>query len=226
MKTKLFMTLAFITATLLFTYCDHVNEGEEIDQNVVGSDRISSEYRSPAPFRGIRIQNFGNVFVTQEQTQSLKIEADDNIIKDVITTVENGVLSVGLRGKSYSNITLHVYASMPTIEKLLIDGAGNIVVEKPITSTDITASINGTGNLSLKGVANYLTCTINGAGNINAFDFLVNKCTALINGTGNCELNVSRELTASITGTGKIIYDGNPATLNSSISGSGKIVKK
>jgi hypothetical protein len=71
-----------------------------------------------------------------------------------------------------------------------------------------------------------MTCTINGAGNIDAFNFIVLKCTALINGVGNCEINVLKELIASITGTGNIIFDGNPQTVSSSITGMGKIAKK
>ncbi|MBX3009245.1 MAG: DUF2807 domain-containing protein [Melioribacteraceae bacterium] len=227
MKQKNVKYLVIIISLLIMTNCENSTEADfDSNERVVGSGRISIENRSIGSFTGVLIKNIGNVFVTQENSPSIKVEADDNIIKDVTTKVENGSLVISLANKSYSNITVHVYVSSPIIEKLLIEGAGNIVVEKPINTGKIQCAINGTGNISLKGAADEMTCTINGAGNINAFNFIVLKCTALINGVGNCEINVLKELIASITGTGNITFDGNPQTVSSSITGMGKIAKK
>jgi hypothetical protein len=200
-------------------------ETHHLNEPRYGSDRIISEERNASECNGISLKYAGNVYLRQGDEQSIRVEANDNIIDDVITRAQDGILMVGLRNGSYSDVTVRVYVTLKSIEQISIEGAGNINVQNSIEANNLNCTINGAGDIYLKGYGEFLDCKINGAGNIDAFKFPVKNCTAKINGSGNCSVNVSDYLDASILGVGNIIYDGNPE-IKSSISGIGKITRR
>jgi hypothetical protein len=202
------------------------NDSDSINGPLDGSGKIITQVRNVSECNSINLRYAGSVYLTQDNNQSIRVEADDNIIDYVITQAENGVLTVGLQNGSYSHVTVRIYISLKSITGISINGAGNIIVQNQISSDDITCFINGAGDINLKGYGNNLDCRINGAGNIEAFEFQVKNCTARINGTGNCSVNTTEMLDAAISGVGNITYDGNPKTVKSSISGIGKISRK
>ena len=212
-----------IFSAFIFNAC----QDSSVEHNtIVGSGNIVSEIRSISDCTGIEIISAGNVYLTQDTTQLIRIEADDNIISDVITREENGILLTGLTNKSYSNITLKIYVSLKAIQELSVTGAGNIECTKAIQVDNLYSVINGAGNINLEGTANSFECIINGAGNVNAKDFIVKNCMANVNGAGNCSVNVTGNLKAVVTGVGSIFYYGNPINVTSSVTGIGQIIRK
>ena len=217
------ITLVILPLVLLYG----CTENDSINSNsIYGSGKIVSETREVNECNGIKISNYGNVYLTQDSVQKIRVEADDNIMDYVITKEQDGVLQVGLKDGSYSKITLNFYVSLKTISSLSIEGSGSILSENQLTCDKLSTVINGSGNIIVKGESNYLYGVINGSGNINAEKLTASKCDAVINGSGACTLFVTDALNASINGSGTIIYYGKPPNVNTSISGSGSIVSK
>jgi hypothetical protein len=52
---------------------------------------------------------------------------------------------------------------------------------------------------------------------------MARDATASIDGSGSIVLNATHSLDASISGSGSILYTGNPAQVTKSVSGSGTI---
>jgi hypothetical protein len=225
MLKKLNILLIILISLFSFYGChDHLLDSD--DDTIHGSGRIVSENRSVNNCSGIAIRSAGKVILTQDSEQSVRVSADDNIIDEVITREENGILIVGLRDKSYTDIHLNVYVSLKEIRNLTIEGAGDIECNDRIVADNLYAIINGAGNIKLSGNGNYLSCLINGAGNINSSDYIVKKCNAVVNGAGNSIVNVTDELNAVVAGIGSIIYYGNPPVVSTSITGIGNIVRR
>lgn len=217
-----------VAATLLLVSCallsgcngkDHVTDNDK----VVGSGNIVSQVRPVGSFNAIVVTNFASVSVTQDSTESLRIEADDNIINIVTTTVAGGTLSVGLPAGSYSNVTVRVYASMRTVVRLESSGAAEFQSVGDIHTDAMTCHISGAGTIRLTGSATTQTVEITGAGSVNNFGFTTARSTALVTGSGNIEVHATERLDATITGTGSILYTGNPVIVNKSITGIGTI---
>ncbi|MGE5797988.1 MAG: head GIN domain-containing protein [Ignavibacteria bacterium] len=225
MKINIFrITALTVLPLMLFAGCE---ESSTTDINTIhGSGKIVSEIRTVDECSGISIINLGKVYLTQDTIQSIRIEADDNIIDDVISRKESEFLNVGLEDGSYSNITLNIYVSLKTIGSISINGAGNVELQNDINCDDLNCTINGAGNINLRGNGNYLNCLINGAGDIYAEEFIVERCKVLINGAGSTTVNVTEELDASVNGAGSIIYYGNPDSIKTSITGLGHITGK
>ncbi len=220
---KTILLLSFSCLLIILSGCNNSDNLNEPDDTKIGSGRLITQERNVSECTGINLLYAGNIYIKQDSVQSILVEADDNIINNVITQSNDGILFAGLTNGSYSNITVNIYISLKSIERLIIQGAGNIVIQNPINSNNLECLIKGAGDINLLGTGNSLTCTINGAGNINAFDFEANDCRVNIIGTGNCLVHAEEYLYASITGVGNVIYEGKPGTVVSSVTGAGYI---
>ncbi len=221
---KLIVTLRmFLTSLMVWVIFSGCSDNPTGPDQIIGSGRLVSEQRSVGTFTGIRVTGIGSVIITQDTEEDLRIEADDNIIDRVTTSVDNGVLLVGLEQGSYNNITINVYASMATITRLEIIGAGDFRVTAPIQTDEIDCRITGAGNITLSGAATEQTIVITGAGSIHNFDLVSSICLATVAGVGSIKVNVTQQLDAVISGTGSIIYAGNPPVVHSTVTGVGSV---
>lgn len=190
---------------------------------VVGSGRLVSQDRTVGSFTGIRVTGIANVVIREDPVQALRIEADDNILDRITTTVQRGLLTIGLQSGSYSDITVNVYASMETIRRLEVTGSANFSTATPMHTDSLICRITGAGNMTIQGSASAGVFDITGVGTIQAFALTLERGWSTISGTGAIETTVSRQLTASITGVGSITYAGNPSTVNQTITGVGSV---
>jgi hypothetical protein len=209
LKVKIYPSL-LILSLLFVIFFPGCNDSLEKDELLHGSGKIVSQTRTLEECSGVILQNTGNIYLTQADTQSIRIEADDNIIDRIETEVDGEKLEVGLNKGSYENITCRIYVSLKKINKMLINGSGNIVTDN-VKSDEVYCKINGSGNINIKGSGNYIDLYINGSGNISAQEFTAKKCKAYINGSGNITLYASEEADTEINGSGNIFFSWNPS---------------
>ena len=209
MKTNIFQPLIilFLITFVLFLRC---NDSSEKGGTIHGSGKIVKQTRTLEECSGVILQNTGNIYLTQADTQSISIEADDNIINKVETELDGENLEVGLKKGNYENISCKIYVSLKSISKMLINGSGNIVATN-VKSDELYCKINGSGNISINGSGNYIELYINGSGNISAQEFIAQRCRAYINGSGNIILYATEEADTEINGSGNIFYSVNPS---------------
>lgn len=83
-----------------------------------------------------------------------------------------------------------------------LNGSGNIEVN--LNSNEIITKINGSGNIILRGKSKESEFKINGSGSIQALDLLSRRVDAKINGSGNIELFSINNPSTKINGSGNI----------------------
>lgn len=105
-----------------------------------------------------------------------------------------------------------------------ISGSGKIVLNGSMAST-IESTISGSGRLEISGSAKTLRSNISGSGKVAGYALSVDKCFARISGSGSVEITAKEEIEAEISGSGTVIYKGNPDHVSSHSSGSGKVIK-
>ncbi len=208
------------TCVLLVGGCEE--QSTQID-TIIGSGNLVSEVRAAEAFQGILIAGQAKVFITLGSVPNLRVEADDNVINRVTTSVAGGNLVISLQQASYEKITVNVYVTMPTVELLEISGAGTYVTAQPIQCTTLTCRISGAGTIDLTGSADNQIIVISGTATITNFGLVSKKCSISISGVGNCQVHVTEELDAIISGIGTVVYDGNPPVVRQTVSGSGTI---
>lgn len=223
MKKITYASLIFSSLVIILYGCNDSGNINEPDYTIKGSGRLITQERIVSECTGVNLRYSGNIYLKQDTVQSIRVEADDNIINNVATQSQSGILFAGLTNGKYSDVTVNIFISLRSVKSLTIEGAGNIVVQNRINCSYMNCIINGAGDINLSGSCNSLDCVINGAGNINAFDFEANSCKATIKGAGNCAVFVKQSLEGVITGVGNIVYDGNPGSVKSSVTGVGNI---
>lgn len=206
------------------------------------SGKIISKSYDVSNFENINLIGRGNIFLTQGEQYSVRIQADENIIERLEVEVEGDTLKIGDTGFLLFNINpIKIYVTMPEIESVRIGGSGSIQNQNVINSEDLSLIIDGSGKINMElnvdklstkilgsGSAIYLgkadehNIRIEGSGSIKAFE-LTNKITKInIIGSGSTQVSPSETLNIKISGSGSVKYKGSP-TIDQSISGSGSI---
>ena len=63
-------------------------------QTIKGNDKIKTDVRMVSGFSKLVVQGQADLYLTQESTENVKIEADENLLELFQTSVNNGVLYV------------------------------------------------------------------------------------------------------------------------------------
>jgi len=233
-KAVLFLSIITL-AIIAFSSCKKVS----------GEGPVVTETRSIADFSEIKSQFSGNTYITYGPTYSVTIEAQQNIIDALETTLSNGRLTVKVKEKTVldPDETVKVHITTPNILGLFVSGSGNMYVINKMLSSDLILKVNGSGNINIAELeANNINGEITGSGEINIAAGKVNRQTLdisgsgsmdllnlesknadiKISGSGNASLFVTDNLKVRISGSGNVSYKGNPA-VDVNITGSGKL---
>lgn len=140
------------------------------------------------------------------------------------------------------NPTMKIYVSVKNINELQVNGGGKIISENSIATDYITlsvagngsmdidlkgntvkAEVTGSGNLNLRGYATSIDATLGGPGTITGYACALENAKVKLSGSGNCELNVSNTLEATVAGSGSLKHKGNTKNVTKKIYGSGVV---
>ena len=215
-----------LSVALLISGCWHHHDDIDDLGVIVGSGKLVSRDVHVASFDGILVTGSAAVVITQDSTEGVRVVADDNIIDRVTVNVAGGTLAIGLQQGSYHNTTVTVYVSMKSIHRLECVGAAEFSVSAPIVTDALACTISGAGQIDLLGTATDQTIVISGAGEVHNFGLTSVHSSVSITGTGNVQVNVTGQLDATISGTGSVVYSGNPPNVHRQISGVGSIGPK
>jgi len=235
---KLFFLL--FCPVMILTSCRYVH-----NRHVSGNGTTSTETRAISGFTGVETHGSIDLVVTQGNF-NVKVEADQNLLQYIETTVENGHLVVGFRhGVSIMDInTAKVYVSAPELNDFETHGSGNITGEGKISDKNKTAinvsgsgdialhidcpsvitETHGSGNINIDGESKNISTTVSGSGDVKLAGLKAETVKVSIHGSGNTEVFASESLDAEIFGSGDVHYRGEPK-ISSSIHGSGEVSK-
>jgi len=129
---------------LLTLYSCYLNKDSA---EIIGSGVVVEETRDVDFFDSIQIVGSANVFFRKDATQSLRLEAEDNIMPIIDTRVENGTLVIESTRSYSTDIGIRVYAAMTEIRRFTINGAANIVGQEAFTTDILDMEIIGAGGL-------------------------------------------------------------------------------
>lgn len=216
---------------------------------VRGSGNMVRETREVSDFNQVEMQGGGTLYLVQGDTESLEIEAEDNIMPYLRSRVIDGRLILDFDDtprKAFSTTrTIKYHLTMKDIQGLSISGGGDIEAG-PIVSEALTLNLSGGGDLKINSLtAEKLLVNVSGGGDIHilngnvqeqglqisgggqydAADLQSQTTTASVSGGGELIVWVEDTLTANISGGGNLYYYGSPI-LNSSISGGGDINRR
>jgi hypothetical protein len=190
----------------------------------------------------------GTLTVNETDGNDLVVKTDKNILDTLTVSVDENTATITVAGDSRfrydpSEFSITVGAALvkanidgmftldirqQTIPELYmtVNGACDGDLRLGDNLQDLDMKINGATDLNLYGAAERFKLHINGAASIEAYELEAMQADVTINGAGSCKVYASQSLKAHINGAGELLYDGNPATVDQSISGVGVIRAK
>lgn len=188
-----------------------------------GSGVAATQTRSVRPFTGVDLAGDNNVIVQVGARQSVIVHADANLLRRVTTRVRSGRLVIGTTpGNLRAKTPMFVAVSLPSLDRLRLQGNGNITVTG-INSQSLTVALPGTGNIDATGTTTKLDVIISGEGTALLRQLIARDAKAALSGVGSIMLTATHSLTARVVGSGTVVYGGNPSRVTQRTTGSGTI---
>lgn len=210
-----------------------------------GSGTMKTETRQVSDFHAIEVSYPAEVFISQGSSESLKIEAEDNILPGLQTRVRNNTLEIFykrdkdkvVRPTKAVKITIVVKdldaVDFESAGKLNLDGiqsdslnvsvsgAGDLKLND-VTIRDLAMNLSGAGSMTAMGTADNLSLNISGFGSYDGKDLRSKNANVNLSGAGSAAVRATDTLDAAISGAGSIDYYGSP-DVTKQVSGVGGV---
>lgn len=195
---------------------------------VTGSGHTATDNRTVSGFDRVELAITGDLIITQGDQESLEIEAEENLLSYIDTTVYGDTLVIGRKEDALFQLfqptrPIRYYLSMKDIHGVTVSGSGDAKAEH-IETDDLGIDISGSGDIIIEALnAGALTVNISGSGNATMNDVTADKIDATVSGAGSCQLSgKATDQKAVITGTGDYdAADMESHTADIRVSGSG-----
>lgn len=201
---KLFILMG---CAALMTSCFNMNIG--LGKGILCKGPVvEKEIEGLTDFNVISVNGSADLFYTQADTYSVKVEANEEVFDHIDYKVEQGVLQ--LSAKNNENIRAEkydIYVCAPDLTGITVNGASD-VIQRGEYQSDKEFSV-----------------VVNGAGDLDFKDFKVPAFSISVNGAG--DIKVARmdveKLTISVNGAGDAVVSGKAASAHFSVNGAGDI---
>lgn len=215
--------MLLLSAILIALLVDRIFFHSSSRREGTGSGVAATQARSVPAFTGVDLAGANNVLVQVGSRQSVIVHADDNLLKRVTTRVRSGRLVIGTTpGNLSARSPMFVVVSVPSLDGLRLQGAGNITVTG-VNSQSLTVRLPGSGNIDATGSTTELDVTLSGHGTALLGQLIARHAKAALSGDGSITLTATHSLSARVAGSGTVLYGGNPPHVTQRVTGSGTI---
>ena len=202
---------------------------------------IVTEERNVTDFNGIEASGAFDIVLNEGTENTVKVEADENIIKHIITEVKGNTLKLftdtNINNPKKLNIII-TYKNLVSIESsgackikgnseiktehFSINMSGATDLNLKLSLVALNTVLSGAGSIYISGNADNQNIELSGASSFDAPNFITNITTIELSGVGSAKINATKEINGELSGVGSIHYKGEPIK-NISISGLGSI---
>jgi hypothetical protein len=213
---------------------------------------FSTENREIKDVRRILLKDYGHLYISQGDEESLRIEGEPDVISTVKTFIREGELvldiDAGWFDKTWSALTsavegrvLKYHLMVKNLDGVFVQGAASVKMtglkseslyltlkgagEVILTGLEvglIDVDLPGAGRIALSGKTDRLNVSMKGAGSFDGPQLESREARVILRGVGKATVWATAQLDATVEGIGAIDYYGNP-TVRQNVSGLGKV---
>lgn len=198
--------------------------------------------------KDISITNFSEVsvssgidlYLTQSNSENIRINAHPDLIKNVIVEKEGDNLRIRYKegvnwSRLFKNQSIKVYVNYKTLKALSASGGSDVYTQNTlktdrlslaasggsdlkldVVTKDMEIQASGGSDVDLKGSATNMQLSTSGGSDVNALDFVVDYAKVSSSGGSDANIHVNKALEASASGGSDINYKGNASVKNNS----------
>jgi hypothetical protein len=211
----------------------------------IGSGNVISEERKIEGFNGVSVNAGMNLFIKQGDSETLMIEAEDNLIPLIETEVKNGRLEIRYKQflsfgfsptkpvnlfvtvKELNSINASSGSSVKSEEiktdNLKINLSSGALGEIIVQSSQINADASSGSVIRISGKTDNQNIGLSSSGNYDAENLSSKTANVNVSSGSSAKINVSDSLDVNISSGSVVQYSGTPK-ISSNIS-SGGILK-
>jgi len=227
MRKNFFVMLAFTALSLpAFAQKNDWEKREKIE----GSGNVITKDFTVKSFDDLFANGIYNLHLSQGDKESLKIEAEDNLMNLFIVENEGSTLKISMKKDVdiRSKKKMNVYVTFKNLKNMNLSMVGGTSSDEQLKFSDLkfknqsVGSVNldmalqtlhleneSVGTLKLTGSAENAVIKSNSVGSVQAADFVVQKMEIDNNGVGSATVNAEKELKVSDSFLGKVSNKGN-----------------
>jgi hypothetical protein len=211
---------------------------------VNGNGNVKSEVRDVGSFDQLSVGGAFDVYLTQGDSESVRVEADENLLPLVETIVRNGRLVVRSRENIGEAKELNVYITFKNLTEieasgaceiegkgqltfgaLTLNGSGASEVDLTLTANRIEGEYSGASEVDLEGSADVCDFRLSGASELDAQELVVGQMSIDLSGASEAAVQVTQKLKVDASGASSVVYTGDPA-VDQHTSGASSVRKK
>jgi hypothetical protein len=202
--------------------------------SVGGSGEIVTEERSVGDFTSIDLDYPAEVTITQGDAYSVSVTADDNLLPQLETNVDDGELQIRNSERNFGqrvnpSETVVIVITVVDLSAVRFDSAGSLTIDgysgdalqielngagkislNDLEVTNLDLQLDGAGSLEASGSAAVLVVDLDGLGSLSAGALAVQTARVTVDGAGSATVRVEDRLEVFIDGLGSVNYYGSP----------------
>ncbi len=210
------LSIAFLPGLLLIAGC-HVG-------GIMGNGHVVTDTRPVSDFSEIEA-NGGFRIEWHSGAPSLTVTTDQNLLQYITTENEDHRLRLHSRGNLWPSHHINVVISSTSRSGAKLTGAAQLTANQ-LSGPNFAVESTGAAKVQLDGKVDDLITDMTGASKLDAASLQTRTAEISSTGASKAEVAVSESLKVSITGAGKVVYSGNPPTVEKHVSGAGSIRHK
>jgi hypothetical protein len=222
-------------------------DSPDVGGRMAGSGQLLTESRDVSDFSEIDIEYPVDITIKQGKKPSIELTGDDNLLPQLQTDVQGGVLVIENKITDWSqrvrpSQTVRVTLVVTDLTQINFTSAGTLLLDG-FTGDDLQVSLSGAGEIQLRdvvldslnlelsgagdlsgdGSVNTLLLAISGFGSFKGDELKTQHADVRISGAGEATLWAVRSLDVHISGAGSVRYYGQPPNFSEQISGAGSV---
>ncbi len=214
---------------------------------IKGNGNVITETIKTSDYDAISVGGIYHVTLVAGQEGTITITGEENLLENTIIEVNNNKLEIKTEKNTNLNPSsgkrIEVTVPVRDISAVSLAGSGKIVslnfdlksrnlqvslagsgdIKLSVETANLIAKLAGSGDMELMGKATTLKGSIAGSGDLKLDELITTKADVAVAGSGNINVHCTEELKARISGSGNIVYKGNPTVRDTKTAGSGKI---
>lgn len=226
MKSVLKLGIAIVFIGLFIGFSSPV----QAKRYITGKGEVVKENFKIKSFDGIDISSAFDIELTQGNSESLVIEAQENIMDHIVVEVVGGTLKIYVKGNIRRVKQMKAYISFKMIDEIELSGACDLIgmnkfelkelyidlsgasdIRINLDANEINIEASGATEIELRGTANELEIDISGASDINTLDLVVDDVVIDASGASTIKVFANKDLRVDASGATKVRYKGSPS---------------
>lgn len=207
---------------------------EQLFDNLNDDSGAISEVRTCAPFSSIEAERAVRVVLSQGDTTSVVVKAQDHMLRNIETNVENGVLHIKNNNNNNHTRTLPVvYVTTPTLTSIEASEASFIKSETPFehlqtltleaseasriqltgSAEQVIIEASGASRIQLTGSAERVIIKASEASYVNVADMAITTVEATASEASSIDIGQVEKARLTAESAAAITYEGQPSQL-------------